>query len=84
MLERARHEIDKKIIDNLIKYCKHCQKYEKSLGHFKFTLKKNANFNYLILIDIMYIDGNLILYIVDEAIRFQVAKRLNNISAKHI
>lgn len=82
--ECARHEIDKKIIDNLIKYNKYCQKHRKSSGYFKFTLREDANFNYLILVDIIYIDDNPILHIIDETIRFQVAKWLNNISAKHI
>lgn len=31
----------------------------------------------------MYIDGNPILHIVDEATRFQAARWLNNISARH-
>lgn len=61
---------DKKIINNLIKYCTHCQKYENLPGCFKFTLKDDANFNYSILINIMYIDGHLILHVVDMTIRF--------------
>lgn len=83
VLERVGHKTDKKTIDNLIKYCKHYQKYGKSLGYFKFTLKKNTNFNYFILINIMYIDGNPILHVIDEATRFQAAKWLNNISIKY-
>lgn len=74
ILEYADHETDKKIIDNLTKYCIHCQKHGKSLGQFKFTLKEDVNFNYLILVDIIYINGSLILHIVDETIRFQVAR----------
>ena len=53
VLERAGHETDKKIIDNLTKYCTHCQKHGKSPGRLKFTLKEDANFNYSILVDIM-------------------------------
>lgn len=40
VLERAGHGTDKKIIDNLTKYCMHCQKYGKSPGRFKFTLNE--------------------------------------------
>ncbi len=83
VLERAGHETDKKIVDNLTKYCMHCQKHGKSPGRFKFTLKEDANFNYSILVDIMYIDGSPILHVVDEATRFQAARWLNNVSAKH-
>ena len=68
MLERAGHETNKKIIDNLPKYCKYCQKHEKSPGRFKFTLRKDVNFNYPILVDIIYIDGDPILHVVDEDI----------------
>lgn len=62
----------------------YCQKYRKSPGQFKFTLKKDVNFKYLILIDIMYIDGSPILYVIDEATIFQTVKWLNNISTKYI
>ena len=70
VLERARHEIDKKIIDNLIRYCTYCQKHGKSLTRFKFTLKEYTNFIFSILVNIMYIDSNSILHVVDEATRF--------------
>lgn len=70
VLERASLEIDKKIIDNLTKYCMYYQKQENLPGRFKFIFKEDANFNYLILVDIMYIDGSLILHVVDEASRF--------------
>ncbi len=45
MLEQAGHETNK-IIDNLTKYCMNCQKHGQSPGTFKFTLKKEVNFNY--------------------------------------
>lgn len=59
-----------KIINNFTKYYKHCQKYKKSSGRFKFTLKEDANFNYSILFNIIYIDDSLILHIVDKVTRF--------------
>ena len=83
VLERAGHKTDKKIIDNLTKYCTHCQKHRKSPGRFKFTLKEYVNSNYSILVDIMYIDGDPILQVVDKANRFQAARWLNNMPAKH-
>lgn len=70
MLEYASYKTDKKIINNFIKYYIYYQKYGKSFRYFKFTLKENTNFNYLILINIIYINSNLILYIVNETIRF--------------
>ena len=84
MLDRAGHKTNKKIIDNLTKYCTHCQKNGKSPSRFKFALNEDVNFNYSILVDIMYIDGDPILHFVDEATRFQAARCLNNMFAKHI
>ncbi len=83
VLEHAGHKTNKKIIDNLKKYWTHCQKHGKSPSRFKFTLKEDVNFNYSILVDIMYIDGDPILHFVDKATRFQAARQMNNKSAKH-
>ena len=85
LLERAGHsdDLSKKAIDKLTKFCTQCQKHGKSPGRFKFTLREDVNFNYSIITDIMYIDGSPILHVIDEATRFQAARWLNNISAKH-
>lgn len=68
------HEINKKINNSFTSYCIYCQKHEKLPDRFKFILKKDANYNYLIFVNIIYINGNLILYVVDQITRFQVAK----------
>ena len=86
LLERAGHEdINKKSIEHLTKYCSHCQLHGKSPGRFKFTLRADQNlvFNFSIFVNVMYIDGNPILHIIDEATRFQAAKWLQDLSAKH-
>ena len=44
--------------------------YEKALGRFKFILKDNYKFNYYIIIDIIYINGKLVLYIVNKVTAF--------------
>ena len=50
---------------------------EKRLACFKFTLYDDYEFNYEILIDIMYLESNKpILYIVDSATAFNVARFL--------
>ena len=82
-MEYTGHQTDK-IIDNLTKYNIYCQKYNKSTDRFKFKLKENATFNYSILIDIMYIEGNSILHVVNKVTKFQVTSWLSNVSAKHI
>ena len=85
LLERAGYgdDLDKTVLDRLTKYCSFCQKHGKSPGRFKFTLREDINFNYSIIVDIMYIDNSPILHVVDEATRFQAARWLSNISAKH-
>jgi hypothetical protein len=70
ILERLGHDIDSKTLDHLIRYYHHCQKHGKSPGRFRFTLHNNIDFNYSIVVDIMYIDGAPLLYIVDEGTRF--------------
>ncbi|SLM40545.1 hypothetical protein SS1G_12712 [Lasallia pustulata] len=85
LLEQSGHgdNLNKKTLEHLTKYCSYCQKHGKLPGRFKFTLQDDVNFNYSIIVDIMYIDNSPILHIVDEATRFQAAKWLLNISAKH-
>jgi hypothetical protein len=62
LLQRAGHDdIDFRMIKELTKFYKQCQLYLKSLGRFKFTLKDDYNFNYLVLIDVLYLDGKPVL-----------------------
>ena len=84
VLEHSGHDINRKAIDHLTKYCSFCQKYGHSLGQFKFTLHKNLDFNHLVYIDIMYINSNPVLYIINETTCYQATHWLQNISAKHI
>ncbi|PBP26992.1 hypothetical protein BUE80_DR001968, partial [Diplocarpon rosae] len=53
-------------------------------GKFKISLKDNYKFNYLIIIDIIYIDSNPILYIINSAIIYSVSGFLKNMIAKYI
>ncbi len=84
LLKRFDHEVKKIILKKLTKFCIFCQKYAKSSERFKFTLKNEINFNYSIIVDVMYIENHLILHVVDDVTRFQIVKWLQNISAKHI
>ena len=71
VLKCSRHDdVDRKAIDHLTKYYSFYQKYGRSLGRFKFTLYKDLNFNYLVYVDIMYINGSPVLYIIDEVTRY--------------
>jgi hypothetical protein len=56
----------------------------KSLKRFKFTLRDDYNFNFEIIIDIIYLDNKLILQIIDAAISFQTARFLKDMSVKNV
>lgn len=53
-----------------------------ALQRFKFILKNDINFNYKIIVDIIYLDFKPVLYIIDANIAFQITRFLNNILAK--
>jgi hypothetical protein len=75
LLERSGHDVEKSILEKLIRFCAFCQKHSRSSGRFKFTLKDDIiNFNFFIIVDIMYIENSPILHVIDEATRFQAAK----------
>jgi hypothetical protein len=76
LLKRFDHQVKKSVLKKLIKFCTFCQKYAKFSERFKFTLKDDVNLNYSIIVDVMYIENHLILHVVDDATRFQVAKWL--------
>jgi hypothetical protein len=56
--------------------------YMKSPSRFKFTLKDNYKFNYIVIINVIYLDGKPVLQVVDSLILFQAAKFLKNMSVK--
>ena len=56
--------------------------YIKLPNKFKFILKDNYKFNYIVIINIIYLDSKLVLQVVDSLILFQATKFLKDISAK--
>jgi hypothetical protein len=82
VLQRAGHEVSTTAIEHLTKYCHQCQMHGKSPGRFKFTLKDDCEFNYSVIIDVLYIDGKPVLQVVDSATAFQAARFLRDMSAK--
>jgi hypothetical protein len=51
-------------------------------GRFKFTLRDDLEFNYQVLVDVMFIDGKPILHVIDAATSFQAARFLRNMTTK--
>jgi hypothetical protein len=56
--------------------------HSKSLGRFKFIIKDDYNFNYLVIVNILYLNKKLILQAINEAIAFNAARFLKDMSAK--
>jgi hypothetical protein len=75
LLNEAGHtDVDKNAIGQLTKFCHYCQKYSRSPGRFRFTLRDDVHFNFNIIVDIMYISGAPLLHVVDESTRFQAGR----------
>jgi hypothetical protein len=53
----------------------------KSPGRFKFTLKDDYEFNYSVVIDILYLEGKPVLQVIDSATSFGAARFLKDMSA---
>jgi hypothetical protein len=51
-------------------------------GRFRFMLREDADFNYRVIVDVMFLTGKPVLHAINEIIAFQAAKFLPNITAK--
>jgi hypothetical protein len=79
VLRRAGHEIENiHTIEKITKFCKHCQLNAKNPGRFRFSIKDDVEFNFVILVDIMFISGEPVLHAIDEATSFGAARFLKD------
>jgi hypothetical protein len=79
ILDRFDHEINSQTIEYFIKYCHHCQIHEKSSSRFSFTLKNDLEFNFNVIVNILYLKikfdvNKSILHVMNETLRFQIDK----------
>ena len=63
--------------------CYYYQVYNRSLNRFKFILKDDIDFNHSVYADVYWIDGKLVLHVVDELTSFQAACFVKSLSAGH-
>lgn len=84
VLQRAGHDdVEYEALKMIKKFCHHCQIKGSAPQRFKFKLEKDdVDFNHEIVVDIMYLDGDPVLHVVDDATAFQAARFLSSISAK--
>jgi hypothetical protein len=88
ILDRSDHEINFSTIEHFIKFCHHCQIHEKFSNEFNFTLKDDLEFNFNVIVNILYLEvkfnvNKSILHVMNETIRFQIDKWLKNITVRH-
>jgi hypothetical protein len=55
----------------------------KSPERFKFTLRDDYNFNFEVIINIIYLNGKPVLQIIDAATSFQTVRFLKDILVKN-
>ena len=84
LLERLEHNVELQALQYLTRYYEQCQKHDQLPGHFTFTLKDILNFNYNVIIDIIYIRGKPVLHLIDKTTRFQAGQWLKNVLAQYI
>lgn len=84
LLEKTRYKLHRDKLQAIAQICHHCQMNDAAPRQLKFNLKDNYNFNYKILVDIMYLNNCNILHVVDSFIAFQRARFLPLLSAKEI
>ncbi|KAI0994429.1 hypothetical protein K3495_g13753 [Podosphaera aphanis] len=81
VLQRAGYDVNRKALEHLTKFCHYCQMNGKLPGRFKFTLKNDYEFNYSIIIDVLYIDGKPVLHVIDSSTNFGASRFLTNMTA---
>jgi transposase InsO family protein len=85
VLTTAGHSVEISAVEFLHRVCHQCQMNAPSPARFKFTLRDDYEFNYEVMIDIMYLEGNLpVLHVVDTATAFNAAKFLKDISTRQV
>ncbi|CAL3966561.1 unnamed protein product [Diplocarpon coronariae] len=65
----------------ITKYCKQYQLYKWAFCRFKISFKDEYEFNYSILINIIYIDRDLVLYIIDFITNYNINRKDNPVDA---
>jgi hypothetical protein len=83
VLQRAGHEeTNLRTIEKISKFCEQCQLHTKNPGRFRFSLRDDIEFNFSVIVDILYLSGAAVLQAVDEATGFNAARFLKDNSAK--
>ena len=82
LLIKAGHkDVSKSFLKEIEKFCHNCQMNHQSPRRFKFTLHEDYEFNYEIMVDIMYLNNRPVLHVIDVATAFQAGKFMTSLTA---
>ncbi|EAQ83592.1 hypothetical protein CHGG_09996 [Chaetomium globosum CBS 148.51] len=85
LLKTAGHPVEIQALELIAKVCHHCQMHSARPARFKFTLHDDCEFNYEVIMDIFYVEGNKpVLHLVDAATAFNAARFLPDVSTKYV
>lgn len=70
LLTQTGYDIKHKTLEINKKFYYHCQIKGKTLQHFKFTLKKDIDFNHTIIINQINLNGKPVFHVVDAVTVF--------------
>lgn len=83
LLRHAGHDdVEEQMLREIQKLCHHCQAHDPAPRRFKFSLKDDREFNFEILVDVMYLGGKPVLHVIDSATTFNGARFLPSMSTK--
>jgi hypothetical protein len=81
----SHHDVESKAIEALTKVCHYSQLVGVYPTRFKFTIHDDKVFNFEIILDIFYMEGNKpVLHIVDAATTFIAARLLLTVTARDV
>jgi hypothetical protein len=63
-------DVEESVLARINKFCHQCQIHGNAFSRFRFTIRDNADFNYRLIVDIMYIDKRPILHAVNKTTAF--------------
>lgn len=70
ILQKTNYKINRNILELINRFYHYCQIKRNILYRFRFILKNDINFNYEIIIDIIYLNSKPVLHIIDANIAF--------------
>jgi hypothetical protein len=70
LLKDASHNPNLAILEVINKFYHHCQLKGATPRRFKFNLRDDHDFNYKIIVDVMYLNSKPVLHVVDSGTSF--------------